>query len=67
MESILWILLALFCAYCAFSPAEKSKKQNDQQNDDDENNDEFMDTICMLGAMDIVSDGELDGNFSDEY
>jgi hypothetical protein len=67
MEPLLWILFVIVCASYAFRSDKKSDNNQQTKDDDDNNDDGLMDTICMLGAMDIVSDGELDGNFSDEY
>ena len=73
MDAFLWFLLAAFLGLCAFAAApinenkktKKNKTKNNQDNNDDDNG--FMDTLIVLGAMDYMSDGELDGNFSDEY
>lgn len=72
MEVLAWLLFAVFCASFAFSDkgGDNNKKDNDQQDqggNDDNNDDGFWDTCIILGAMDYGSDGELDGNFSDEF
>ena len=68
MESLLWILFAVVCASYAFRSDKKpDNSQQTKDDDDNDDNDGLMDTIMVFGAMDYVSDGELDGNFSDEY
>ncbi len=68
MESLLCSLFAIVGASYAFRS--NKKPDNNQQTidvDDYDDNDGLMDTIMVFGAMDYLSDGELDGNFSDEY
>ena len=67
MESLLWILFAVVCASYAFRSDKKSDNNQQTKDDDDNNDDGLMDAVIVFGTMDYVSDGELDGNFSDEY
>ena len=67
MESLIWILFAVVCASYAFGSDKKSDNNQQTKDDDEDNDDGLMDTIMVFGAMDYMSDGELDGNFSYEY
>lgn len=70
MEALLWILFAALCGAFAFKdskPSHTKPKQDNQQNNQDDDYDDFGDALTFYCAADILSDGELDGNFSDEY
>lgn len=57
----MWAVICLLIIIWALTaPSDKKEHYQNQDNDDDSSFDDFI-------MYDIVSDGELDGNFSDEY
>lgn len=71
MEALAWLLFAAVLAYYAFrSDSGDTNKNNvyrDDRSDNDDDDDDFLDPLGTFVMMDYMSDGEIDGNFSDEY
>lgn len=62
MEAFMYFLLALVCAVAAFSSNDEKPKKGKKSN----NNDDITKAVAAFGMMDYMSDGKLDGNFTNE-
>lgn len=62
MEALMYFLLALICAAYAFSSNDDEPKKGKKAN----NNDDITKAVAAFGMMDYMSDGKLDGNFTNE-
>lgn len=63
----MWAVILLIIFVCwAMSADRKAYYQQQNQNiiDDNQDDDDYFDDFIMY---DVVSDGEFDGNFSDDY
>lgn len=63
MEALMYFLLALVCAVAAFSSNDEKPKKGKKSNN---NNDDITKAVAAFGMMDYMSDGKLDGNFTNE-
>lgn len=64
---IMWAVVLLIIIIWALNADKKAYIQKQNENDgiiDDKTDDEYYDDFIMY---DVVSDGEFDGNFSDDY
>ena len=61
MEALMY-LLALVCAIAAFGSNDEKPTKRKKAN----NNDDITKAVAAFGMMDYMSDGKLDGNFTNE-
>ena len=66
-EALMYLLIAVLCgAYALGDHAERQEKRKSKKKNKNNSDNDITNAVAAFGMMDYLSDGKLDGNFTNE-